>query len=553
MTINNENSELPVAVKKSKGKRKFALIWIIPILTGLIGIWLIAQNIYNEGPTFQIRFNNAEGIEPGKTKLRYKDVDIGTVTSVEVSKDRKDVILTCKLVKQASDYLVSDTRFWVVRPHIAGGTVSGLSTILSGPYIGVDIGKAKERVNQYTGLEVPPVVTENTPGREFVLHSAEIGSLDVGSIITYRRIVVGQVVAYVLDPDGKNVTIKVFVNAPYDQFVTTNTKFWHASGIDLSVDANGLKLETQSIGSLIQGGVAFQTPDNATEAARADKDHAFTLYSDREHAMRTPDLEVRHFAVYFKDSLRGLSIGAPVDFHGIVVGEVMWIGVEYSKSEGVFRFPVGINIYPERMRSREDAAQTSKILMDAEARLLTERLVGSGMRAQLKAGNLLTGQLYVSLDFFPGSRKEAIDWTHKPPVIPSINGGLGELQESLASILNKIDKIPMDQLSSELQRSLKQLNQMLADSDHLIKRVDSDLEPEMKATLADARSALVNAQKALSSESPLQSDLRETLKQVSKSARAIADLADYLDRHPDSLIRGKAQNKPITNEEAVKP
>ncbi|MET3107770.1 paraquat-inducible protein B [Oxalobacteraceae bacterium GrIS 2.11] len=553
MMTSTELPEIPTAVKKTRGKRKFPLIWIIPILTALIGAWLVVQNIRNEGPTITIRFNNAEGIEPGKTKIRYKDVDIGLVKAVDVSKDRRQVILTAKLVKQADDYLVSDTRFWVVRPHISAGVVSGLSTILSGPYIGVDIGKSQERSTDYAGLEIPPIVTDNTAGREFVLHSTEIGSLDVSAIVTYRRIGVGQVVGYVLDPSGKSVTIKIFVNAPYDQFVTANTKFWHASGLDLSFDANGLKLETQSLGSLIQGGLAFQTPDDLEEGPRAVKDQEFTLFLDRDHAMRLPDLEVRRFAIYFKDSLRGLSVGAPVDFHGITIGEVKTIGVEYLKKEGLFRFPVEINIYPDRMRARTLGEQVPQNMRDNENRLLTEKLVSSGMRAQLKTGNLLTGQLYVSLDFYPEARKETIDWKHKPPVIPSINGGLGELQESVASILKKVDKIPLDQLSGDLQRALKQLTQTLADSDHLIQQVDTDLAPELKATLAEARGTLVKAQNTLNADSPLQSDLRETLKQVSKSARAIADLADYLDRHPDSLIRGKPDNKPLTHGDKVKP
>jgi paraquat-inducible protein B len=547
-------STIPKAIIKAPSKRKLPLVWIVPMVAAIIGIWLVVQNIVNEGPTVTIRFTNAEGIEPGKTKIKYKDVDIGEVSNVAVSKDRKQIILTAKLVKEARDYLLKDTRFWVVRPRISAGTVSGLNTLLSGAYIGVDIGKSDETVHDFVGLEVPPIVTGDLPGRQYILHSAEIGSLDVGAVVTFRRLNVGQVVAYSLDPDGKAITLKVFINAPYDQYVTDNTRFWHSSGIDLSVDANGLKLETQSLGSIIQGGLAFQTPPDSIPGAPAAKDATFKLYHDRELAMRLPDKTIIPYTVYFNDSLRGLTPGAPVDFHGIVVGEVKSINVEYLPKEGVFHFPVEINIYPDRMSSRYIAGAKQPVGdTDAENRGLADKLVAAGMRAQLKTGNLLTGQLYVSLDFYPKSPKATIDWKHVPAVLPSINGGLGEIQDSLASILAKVDKIPFDQLSGELVTSLKTLNKTLDNTDQLITKINNDVAPEIKATLTDARGTLNAAQQVLNSEAPLQLDLREALRQVSKSAQAVGSLADYLDRHPESLIRGKPTPKPLHSDEGKAP
>jgi len=503
---------------------------------------LVVKTMQNEGPTFIIRFNNAEGIEPGKTKIRFKDVDVGIVKTAEVSSDRKQVVLTAKLVKDADDYLVSDSRFWVVRPHISGGNVSGLSTLLSGAYIGVDVGKSTKRQSEFTGLEVPPVLTDNLPGRQFVLHSSEMGSLDVGAAVTFRRIPVGQVVAYSLDPDGKNVTLKIFINAPYDRFVNDNTKFWHSSGFDLALDANGIRLESQSLASLIQGGLSFQTPVGFPSSSPSEKDHTFTLYLNREQAMRLPDQETHSYTVYFKDSLRGLSLGAPVDIHGIIVGEVVGIGIEYSKVDAAFLFPVEINIYPDRIRSRARGDQIPTASSDSENRILTEKLVDAGMRAQLRTSSLLTGQLYISLDFYHNVHKEFVNWKHSPPTIPTIDGDLGAIQESLGSILRKIDKMPLNQLSTELLAAAQQLTHTLKDTDGLIERIDTEVTPEVRSTLMEAHAALSSADKVLQEQSPLQFDLREALKQVTKSAKAIGDLADYLDRHPDSLIRGKAQS-----------
>jgi paraquat-inducible protein B len=545
--------DLPTAQVVGPARGHLPLVWIVPIVAALIGGWLVVHNILNEGPTLQLHFKDAEGIEPGKTKIRYKNVDIGEVKTVAVAKDRKQVVVTAQLVKDAQDYLVRDTRFWVVRPRIAAGSVSGLGTLLSGAYIGVDIGRSTESERDFVGLEIPPIVTADLPGREFVLHGTEIGSLDVGAVVSFRRIAVGQVIAYQLDPDGKGVTFKIFVNAPYDQYVTDNTRFWHASGIDLSLDANGLKVETQSLVSLVEGGLAFQTPPDQAAGVPAAADATFRLFPNRDEAMQSPDSERRRFIVYFKDSLRGLSAGAPVDFHGIVAGEVRNIGVEYAAREGLFRFPVEIVIYPDRMRAHYVAGSVRPETGDAANRVLVDRLVNSGMRAQLKSGNLLTGQLFVGLDFYADAPRAAVDWTHSPPVLPTINGGLGEIQDSLASILKKVDRIPLDQLSSELVLSLKALNKTLAETDQLVARINTDIAPEAKATLAEARRSLRSAQATLEGDAPLSADLREALRQISRSAQAVGGLADYLERHPESLIRGKPGDRDPPKEEGRQP
>ncbi len=544
---------IPDAVAAVPPRRHLPLVWLVPALAALIGLWLVVHNLINEGPTVQLHFKDAEGIEPGKTKIRYKNVDIGEVKSVAVAKDRKQVVVTAQLVKAAEDYLVRDTRFWVVRPRIAAGSVSGLGTLLSGAYIGVDVGTATESVRDFVGLEVPPIVTADLPGRQFILHGAEIGSLDVGAVVNFRRIAVGQVVAYQLDPDGKGVTLRIFVNAPYDQYVTENTRFWHASGVDLSLDANGLKVETQSLVSLVEGGLAFQTPPDQPVGAPAAADATFHLFPSRELAMQSPDSERRRFIVYFKDSLRGLASGAPVDFHGIVAGEVRAVGVEYDPVAGLFRFPVEIVIYPDRMRVHYVAGSARPEAGDAANRLLVDRLVASGMRAELKSGNLLTGQLFVALDFYADAPRAQVDWSHAPPILPTINGGLGEIQDSVASILKKVDRIPLDQLSTELVAALRTLNKTLADTDQLVGQINSDLGPEARATLGEARRALRAAQDTLGKDTPLSVDLREALRQVSRSAQAVGSLADYLERHPESLVRGKPEPATAPTTEGQKP
>jgi paraquat-inducible protein B len=251
---------LAVASPARPGRWSPSLVWLIPLVAALIGGYLAVQAILARGPTITITFRSGEGLEAGKTRIKYKDVDIGEVTAVRISPDSKNIEATAQLSKEAERFLARDSRFWIVRPRIAGGSVSGLGTLLSGAYVGMDAGKSSEMSQHFTGLDVPPIITGDLPGRQFVLKASELGSLDIGAPVYFRRVPVGQVVAYQLDKSGRNVDITVFINAPYDRFVTADSRFWHASGIDLSVSANGLKVNTQSLSAIMLGGVAFETP-----------------------------------------------------------------------------------------------------------------------------------------------------------------------------------------------------------------------------------------------------------------------------------------------------
>ncbi|MFZ6647008.1 intermembrane transport protein PqiB [Undibacterium sp. TJN25] len=533
-----------VAVRKRRRLPSF--VWAVPIIAALIGIWLVVHSITSQGPVITISFKSAEGLEAGKTRIRYKDVDVGHVKAITLSPDRKRVLVTAQLIKSASDILATDTRFFVVKPRISGGSVSGLNTLLSGNFISVDIGTAETTTDEFVGLEEPPLVTRDSPGREFVLHGAQTGSVNYGSPIFFRHINAGHVTKFALDQDGKGVTIRVFIDAPYDQYVTPDTRFWHASGVDMQLDANGLRVTTESLTSLIEGGLAFQDHDDALPGGKpAFEGTVFPLFDDREHAMRAPDTKVRSFLMYFPESLRGLSKGAPVDLRGIVIGEVKSLGVEFTENGRVPRFPVEVSLYPDRLRSRvRSGTRLPDDDTEAKEHLLLDHLLGRGLRAQLRSGSLITGQLYIALDFFPDAPKAKMDWSSDFPVLPTVGGGLGEIQDTVGRIAKKIDKLPFDQISQELLQALHKLNTTLDTTEKLVRRVDTDVTPELASTLKEARSTLANANAVLAEDAPLQQDVRESLKQVAKSARALANLADMLERHPEALVFGKQKVQP---------
>jgi paraquat-inducible protein B len=531
---------LPAAVIERR--RLPSVIWLVPFVAACVGLWLVAHTWFEQGPAITIRFSSAEGIEIGKTRIRYKAVDIGEVKAISISNDRKAVVVSAQLAKDARDLLMQDSKFFVVRPRISGGTVSGLSTLLSGPYIAIEPGSSKEASNSFIGLEQPPEVTSDMQGHEFILHGEQLGSLDYGTPVFYRRVSVGHVTKFSLDRDGLGVEVGVFVNAPYDRFVTSNTRFWQASGVDVSIDANGLKVSTESLASIIEGGIAFQDLADLPSQGPAPAGASFTLYADRAQALQPPDRHMERFALYFPESLRGLSVGAPVDFRGIVIGEVKSLGVEYEQAASLIRFPVTINVYPDRLRSRSSDGSLLGPYNEANSRAIIDRLVAHGMRGQLRTGNLLTGQLYIALDFFPDASKEPVEWSRAVPVLPTTPGGLTEIQDAVGRIARKLDRVPVEQLSEQLSRALVSLDAALKGSQKLIGQLDSQVAPQATRTLGEAEQALRAANALLAEDAPLQKDVQQALKQVAQSARALAMLADYLERHPESLIRGKAED-----------
>eukprot|EP01034_Spumella_vulgaris_P041885 gene41885-51912_t len=320
-----------------KGSRWLpSLVWLVPLLAALIGLGLVAKSVLDQGPVVEVSFRSGDGLEAGKTKVKYKDVDIGIVRTIALKEDLSKVLVTIEMTKEARRFTAADTRFWVVRPRVGASGVSGLGTLLSGAYIGVDAGKGALGADKFTGLERAPPVTVDQKGSQFTLHADSLGSIDIGSPVFYRRIQVGQVIDFALEPKGTGVSMRVFVNAPYDQHVGKNTRWWHASGVDLRLDSSGFKLNTQSLAALLVGGIAFESLSGQKPDAVAPGGSEFLLADDQAGAMREPDGQPISSVFYFDQSLRGLSPGATVDFRGIVLGEVRSVGVEYDSKKKNF-------------------------------------------------------------------------------------------------------------------------------------------------------------------------------------------------------------------------
>jgi len=523
------------SVQPSRAWRRPSLVWLIPLLAALVGLGLVVQTFWQQGPSITVSFSTAQGIEPGKTKVRFKDVEIGQVRTVHIAKDRNGVLVTIDLINEAREFAATDSRFWVVRPRLAGTAISGLETVLSGAYIGVDGGHSGQYQSDFTGLEEPPVVASDVPGHRFRLRADDIGSLDVGSPVYFRRIAVGHVESFSLENDGSHIQMGIFVKSPYDRFVTDDARFWHASGVDLKMDANGVKIETQSLATILMGGIAFENMGN-TDAPIAASDREFALAANRADAVKAPEGDPVTMMLRFHQSIRGLTVGAPVAFRGVEIGHVQALGIAYDPVSEEFTAPVTIEIYPQRLTAMDPNHPFPK---DGTGALAVANLVRRGLRAQLRSGSLLTGQLYVSIDFFPTAAPARYDAHANPPELPTIPGDLEELEKQVQTILAKLSKLPLDELADDTHRTLVALEGNLKRMDKLEQHVDSEMLPEIRDGLHDLRSTMDGLQQTMAPDAPLQQDSRAALQNMATVARSLKTLTDSLDRHPESLLRGK--------------
>lgn len=508
-------------------KSGISVVWIIPILAILVGAWVAYTRIISQGPEITMTFPTAEGLEAGKTKVHYNGVDVGLVTAIRLSDDHRNVILTVQMAPETERFLVADTKFWVVSPRISGANVSGLSTLISGAYIGVQLGTSTEKRRAFEGLPNPPVVSADTPGRFFSLTSADLGSLDTGSPIFFRRLQAGQVVSYKLNPDGHSLDIRIFVNAPYDQYVTPDTRFWNASGVDVSLSASGLNVQTESVLSILVGGIAFETPATGPVLAEAEAESGFTLHRSRADAFKAPPGNPYNYRVVFRESVRGLTVGSPVEFRGIPVGEVTGISAQLNAKTLDFSVPVTIQIDITRLGIQVVGLKPGEKFSDLHRNVI-DTFVAKGLRAQLRKANLITGGLYVALDEMPNAPPARVDWTTNPPGLPTVPGTLEETEERVASILRKVDEMNLDQLGKDVHLTLTDLDGTLV---------------RARTTLDRADELLGNASKAVAPGSEISAQINSTLGEVSEAARSVRVLTDYLEQHPESLIRGKPEEE----------
>ncbi|MGO4126834.1 intermembrane transport protein PqiB [Inquilinus sp. YAF38] len=541
-------------------KRRLSPIWLVPIVAALVGVYLAWITFSEKGPTITITFQTADGLEAGKTQIKHKEVVFGTVKSLALSEDLSHVEVTAEMTKEAAAHLRQGTRFWVVRPRLsASGGLTGFSTIVSGAYIELDPGRGDSE-HRFTGLEDPPVVRADMPGTEFLLTADRIGSIGAGSPIYFRDVQVGQVMGFDSSHLETGVKIHSFVRAPYDRQVYAGTRFWNAAGISLTTGPQGFRLQVESLQAVLAGGIAFDTPATARTGEPAKAGTAFALYKDQtsvqesEYTIRLP------YLVYFDGSVGGLAPGAPVEWRGLKIGQVTDVRLQYDAAAGMARIPVTIEVEPQRI---ELVGTDPDFATGANVAALVRR----GLRAQLKTGNLLTGAMVVSFEVDPDAPPAELGTGDRFPVIPSVPGQLDSAMRSINGILDKVSSLPLEKLieqanatlksfetlaaAPEITDSLRSLAGTLASTQQLLSQANTDLGPvidKLPPLLDAAQQAVRRLSGTLGSvtqgygaDSTFKRDLTRLMSQVDDTLRSVRVLTDYLEQHPEALIRGKTE------------
>jgi paraquat-inducible protein B len=532
----------------------------------LVGGWLVVKTLSEQGPQVSISFKTAEGIEVGKTKVKYKNVDIGVVERIKFSDDFSNVILTAEFSQGSEKFLRRSTRFWVVKPQLGLQGASGLSTLVSGAYIEIEPGPGAAQ-RHFVGLEKQPVVKADEQGKEIVLVTQKLGSIDRGSPIYYQGLLAGEVLGYELGNDRKSVYVHAFIKDPFDQLIRGNTYFWNVSGINVSMGADGFKVKTESIRSLMFGGIAFDTPETLEQASTDVDNLVFTLNESFDVLEERSYTRKLKFIMFFDSSVRGLSLGAPVEFKGIKVGSVLDVRLEFDREDTTFRIPVLIEIELQRIieRGSEDTSSSYRTL---------DTLVERGLRARLKTGSLLTSQLYVELDMHPDTPISLSGEETQFPELPTLGtANFGAITKSAEDLLAKFNAIDIDEVTTVLLDTIKNANSTLITADKTIgnanklitlpgiptavedlqvslnkfktimQKVDeSNIQEAINAGHLALESLIVTlgrTNKILEPNSPAQYNLIKLTGELEETARSIRSLVETLERNPQALIFGK--------------
>ncbi|WP_238084133.1 MULTISPECIES: intermembrane transport protein PqiB [Pseudescherichia] len=474
--------------------KNWSPVWIFPIVTALIGAWILFYHYSHQGPEVTLITTNAEGIEAGKTTIKSRSIDVGVVESATLTDDLTHVEIKARLNADMQKLLHGDTVFWVVKPQVGREGISGLGTLLSGAYIELQPGTKGGVRDDYQLLDSPPLAPPDAKGIRVVLDSKKAGQLSPGDPVLFRGYRVGSVETSVFDPQKRTMSYQLFINAPNDRLVTSNVRFWKDSGIAVDLTSAGMRVEMGALTTLFGGGVSFDVPDGIDLGQPVAEKTEFDLYDNQRSIQESLYTEHKDFLLFFKDSIRGLQPGAPVEFRGMRLGTVSKVpffmpGLRQALNED-YRIPVLIRIEPERIASQ--MGESPDILTNLP------ELLKQGLRGSLKTGNLVTGALYVDMDF-----------VSKPPpitgirefggysIIPTVSSGLAQIQQRLMDTLDKINNLPLNPM-------LEQATGTLAESQRTMRRLQTTLDNLNKLT-------------ASQSVQQLPQDMQKTLRELNRS------------------------------------
>lgn len=540
-------------------QRRFSFVWIIPLLAAAIAIYLGYRTIMEQGPLITITFNTGQGIAVGQTQIKYKAVALGTVESIDLSPDNEHVVVRVRMNSLGTRFLTSHARFWVVRPRFSVTNLSGLDTLVSGAFIGVDPGTAGGHYEtHFKGLEEPPGVRSDVPGSTYVLRANSIGSISSGSPVFYRDVVVGEVLGYDLGDGIGPVTINIFVRAPYNKLVKPQSHFWDSSGLSLGFQNGGFHVEVQSLEALLAGGVTYDLPNDAASAEPSPNNATFHLYSSKQDADSAGYQHKVPTVAYFESSVAGIGRGTPVTIFGMQVGEVTGVKLLIDPNAGTAKVRIAMDLQPERVFSSDEFPKTLDPL------IVLQHMVDAGLRVSIASSNIITGQKEIALTIESGSSHVALTREGDAIVLPQSSGS-GDPFTALSAITAKLSAIPFKEIGDNLnkllvtsnntlggeqvKKALASLSATLDDAQQLIQNTNRGLQPTLKqlpvmtanlnSTLRNANQTLGQFSRSYGGNSDFARSADQLIAQANDALRSVKELADFLDRHPEALLLGR--------------
>jgi paraquat-inducible protein B len=531
------------------------LIWLVPIITALIALWLAWDTYSKRGPTITVSFDSAAGLTAGQSQLKFKDVTMGTVKSVTVSPDLSRVLVTIETTHEATRLLNDKTIFWIVKPQLFAGNISGLDTLLSGSYVGMlPTTEAGKPQREFVGKQDPPILTTEVPGTTFIVETRRLRSISLGSPIFYRDLEVGTVLGWDLGNMARSVAIHAFIRAPFDKYVHDDSTFWNASGISVKLAGTGIDVQVESLKALLMGGIAFESKPG-TSAPVSTASHHFQLYADRSAAQAAGFSYHLQVVSNFSGSVAGLDTGADVTLHGLKIGEVTEVGLMFDPNLRRIVAPVHYRIDAERIAG-------IAAIKGMPPGTIAEEMVRRGFRAVLQAPSLISPGKIVALEFVPDAPPDELRRDGEVFIVPSSEGGgFDSIARSANELLSKINRIDFDAIGVSIAGLAKgldakingpEIKSILADTQDTMRKIDAGVGPAM-AKLPDIanqlQSALIQVNRLAASinagyggESRLNRDIETLVRQFTDTVRSVRALSDLLTRNPEALIKGRGKD-----------
>jgi paraquat-inducible protein B len=518
--------------------RTVSKIWLVPIVAFLIGVWMVYYQWSNQGPIITIEFKTATGLEAGKTKIKTRNVDIGLVKKIKLTGDLSGVLVTVRMDKNVAPILHSDNQFWIVSPKVSLSGVSGLGTILSGPYVNMAPGVEKQRSEQFIALEAPPVTPKGTPGLHVTLNSESEFAYKKGDPVVYKGIKVGEFEDIFFNFEERVVYYNTFIEAPYHTLITTNTKFWDISGVQMELGASGVKVSTGSLETLLTNGVTFGIPEGMPKGQEISERSFFDIHPTHNSASEERFKLSAEYVILVKDTVRGLHVGAPVEYRGLVIGKVISINSINSTQDGLleqgYDIPVVISIQPGRVQQPDNVIGLEFI------RKQTNLWIERGLRATLKTGNLLTGALFVDLQHYPDAPRLKAQTLQGYEVIPTMTDEFSEITAKVTAILDSINEIKLNDISENANNMLLQIAQAAqafqSTADTADRLITSMSEEKISATLAETLQNLSQLTQDYSADSETYDELNKTMQTLQSTLQDFQPLLLQLNSTPNSLI-----------------